>query len=648
MSFKDIKNNLKTSYNSARTGANLVDDFYVPVLSNANRYDRISCYFNSTSLALASRGISKFIGNNGHMRLICGCQLTPKDKDAIINADSLKDFINESFLSDYRSLEEGFKKDHVRLLGWMIANDYLEIKIAFNLKNPTRSIEDLVHTKTGLLYDDNEDIIFFNGSVNETASGWALNLEAIDVFNTWRYPELVQPHVDDFELSWEGKFPAMLVMDAPQASIQELIGDAPSDENELKELLKRFDKKPKDPRTPRDYQIEAVSNWILNDKKGILEMATGTGKTYTAKLCIENVLNEENALVVISCPYLHLIEQWKNELSSFDDCEFFEFHSDGDKDWKRTFSDLITTINLGVNLKKRPIILTIQDTFHTPEFTKNIFKCEIKKLLVVDEVHHVGSSTYSEGLKPPYDYYLGLSATPERYMDPKGTQRLLYYFKKIVYRFTLSQALILRDEEGNPFLTNYDYHPIKVNISEGEHKNKSTANNTEKKYQILEEIIDSLEKPIDHLIIFCSSSQLGRVLKILNEKGIKRKSRFTYRENRNMRKKLLKEFDEGTLKALVAIRCLNEGVDVPSTDKVIIMSSSPNPAENVQRRGRVLRRHKGKEKAYIYDMVVIPDDDSKLEHFKETELDRLLEFISSSDNKKENRELLIEWGLIDE
>ena len=102
------------------------------------------------------------------------------------------------------------------------------------------------------------------------------------------------------------------------------------------------------------------------------------------------------------------------------------------------------------------------------------------------------------------------------------------------------------------------------------------------------------------------------------------------------------------MKALVAIRCLNEGVDVPSTDKVIIMSSSPNPAENVQRRGRVLRRHKGKEKAYIYDMIVIPDEDSKLEHFKETELDRLVEFISSSDNKRENRKLLIEWGLINE
>lgn len=187
MSFKDIKNTIESSYYSARLHVDLVNDFYIPVLSNATSYDRISGYFTSTSLAIAARGISKFIEHKGHMRLICGCQLTPKDKDAIINAESLKDFVNETFLNDYRSLEDGFKKDHVKLLGWMIANNFLEIKIAFNLLNPTRSIDDLVHSKTGILYDENEDIIYFNGSVNETASGWGSNIETIDVLNSWRY-----------------------------------------------------------------------------------------------------------------------------------------------------------------------------------------------------------------------------------------------------------------------------------------------------------------------------------------------------------------------------------------------------------------------------------------------------------------------------
>ena len=165
---------------------------------------------------------------------------------------------------------------------------------------------------------------------------------------------------------------------------------------------------------------------------------------------------------------------------------------------------------------------------------------------------------------------------------------------------------------------------------------------------ILGEILDSMEKPIDHLIIFCSHKQIGRVLKILNEKKINPKSKFTYNENLKFRKKLLDGFDKGEYKALVAIRCLNEGVDVPSTDKVIIMSSSSNPAEYIQRRGRVLRRSPGKEKAYIYDLVVVSDNNnSKLNNFFDSELDRLIEFVTDSDNAdEEGLPKLKEWGLL--
>ena len=101
MSFKDIKDDLKTSYNSARTGANLVNDFYIPVLSNAIRYDRISCYFNSTSLAIASRGISNFIEHKGHMRLICGNYLTPDDIEQMITIIYDIQELLESYLYDY-------------------------------------------------------------------------------------------------------------------------------------------------------------------------------------------------------------------------------------------------------------------------------------------------------------------------------------------------------------------------------------------------------------------------------------------------------------------------------------------------------------------------------------------------------------------
>lgn len=648
MSFKDIKNNLKTSYNSARTGANLVDDFYVPVLSNANRYDRISCYFNSTSLALASRGISKFIENGGHMRLICGNHLTPKDYHIIDNADLLKDFVDKTFISEYQSLEEGFKKDHIRLLGWMIANDLLEIKIAFNCKDPTSTIDELVHTKTGLLYDENGEIIFFNGSLNETASGWGSNLESIDVVNNWRYDELVQPHIDDFEDSWNNHFPAMKVMDFPEASKQELIKDAPNDENELKRLLKKINKKSNN-KTPYKHQLDAISAWENNGKSGILEMATGTGKTYTAILILKKILNEEDVLAVIVCPYTHLIDQWKKELMALEDCEINIFHNDSVNKWKKRFYDLKTRINVGVKFKKHQIILTTNDTFYTSEFTNIVKECNKKFFLIVDEVHHVGSSDYRDGLLPKYDYKLGLSATPERYMDPIGTNFLYKYFGGVVYTFSLQMALTLRDDEGKHFLTKYNYYPKLISITKDESRNKSSANNSLKKYSILKNILNDLKKPVKHLIIFCSSiSQIKDVQEILDDYNIRPNFKFTNEEGNKLRSELLDDFDKGSLKALLAIKCLDEGVDVISADKVIIMSSSPNPSEYVQRRGRVLRKSPDKTHADIYDLIVIPPDDSNLEDFKNTELNRLIDFIVSSDNVDENKDLLKKWGLIDE
>ena len=234
-------------------------------------------------------------------------------------------------------------------------------------------------------------------------------------------------------------------------------------------------------------------------------------------------------------------------------------------------------------------------------------------------------------------------------MDYEGTQRIMTYFEREVFEFTIRDALHRRHgPKREPFLTPYCYYPIKVKLTGKETKNKSKANNAEDKYRILGEILDNMEEPIDHLIIFCSPQQRKRVLQILNEKNINPKAEFTYNEDLKLRKKLLDGFDNGEYKALVAMKCLNEGVDVPSTDKVIIMSSSSNPAEYIQRRGRVLRRHPGKEKAYIYDMVVVSDNnDSKLNNFFDSELDRLIEFVTDSDNADvEGIPKLKEWGLI--
>ena len=653
MSFEPIKDTLETAYNSARPGVNLLNDFYIPVLSNAVRYDRISCYFTSCSLAAAARGISKFIENNGKMRLICGWQLDPEDVNSIKKANEYKDLVDENFLKEYKTLEEGLRKDYVRLLGWMIANEFLEIKIGFNMKDPTRPIDHLVHTKTGLLYDDKGEIIFFNGSTNETCPGWDSNLESISVLSSWNYMDGITPHIKDFDDSWNNNYPNLYVIDIPEYTKLELINDAPKTEEEYKKLLKRLRpkviKRKKGLKEPYPYQSDAIKAWGNNGRRGIFEMATGTGKTITALNCLKGVLDNEDVLTVIACPYIHLIDQWRKDVELIDSCNILEVHSKAGMDYKKKFNNLMKKINKGVSFKKHQVILTSHDTFYRDYFLKRIQKCNKKMLLIVDEVHNAGGETIRLGLDEKYDYRLGLSATPRRYMDPEGTKFLEKYFNKVVFEFTIENALYLRDEEGKHFLTKYIYKPYKVNVSKDEEKKKSAAQNARSKYVILNDILDSLEKPVDHLVVFCSDrDQITEVENILKRKNIMPVHKFTHIENRDMRKELLEDFDKGDLKALLAIRCLNEGVDVPSTDKVIIMSSSPNPAEYVQRRGRVLRRYEGKDKAYIYDLIVIPEDDSKLTEFKETEVERLIEFINSSDNHSENIEKLKEWGLINE
>ena len=308
--------------------------------------------------------------------------------------------------------------------------------------------------------------------------------------------------------------------------------------------------------------------------------------------------------------------------------------------------------NRNIEFNQPQIILTSQQTFHEEKFTSKIKSINKEILLIVDEAHHVGAKKYGEALLPNYNYRLGLSATPERYMDYEGTEFLKDYFEGEIYSFTITDALTRRYEPKNePFLTPYVYHPIKVNLTDKESKKRSLANNAEDKYRILGEILDELKEKhkgdVDHLIIFCSKNQLSRVCDILEKKQVKPKHEFTYRQSLKERKALLRKFDLGTCKVLVAMRCLNEGVDVPSTDKVIIMSSSPNPAEYIQRRGRVLRRNPGKKQADIYDLIIIPDErNSNLNEFLEKENGRLIEFVSTACNSDECIETLTDWGLI--
>ena len=209
-----LKNlNLKYEYDSDKD--NLIEDFYVPVLSNSTEYYRMSGFFSSSSLAISANGIAEFIRNNGKMKLLCSANLSKEDFEIIeeIN-ENPEDFIEKSFIRDFNNLEDEFIRNHVEALGWMLANDLLEIKIAI-----PKDINGMFHSKVGILKDEDDNFISFSGSDNETASGWLYNIEEFKVFKSWDGSEekFAYSDLNKFNEYWEGNTLRTNVFDLPSA-----------------------------------------------------------------------------------------------------------------------------------------------------------------------------------------------------------------------------------------------------------------------------------------------------------------------------------------------------------------------------------------------------------------------------------------------
>lgn len=681
MTFQEIDDKIETFY--TKKGTNLIDDFYNIALSHSIRYDRISGFFRSSSLAAASKGIANFIENNGHMRLLCGAELTGDDRYYIENAEEVKDFISKNFIGEYENLEDELVKNYMKLLGWMIANSFLEIKIGIPVdkkKGNELYPNGMLHSKRGLLYDEDENCIMFIGSNNETLQGWTINVEDFTVDKSWKDDERIAKVEENFELLWNNDDDELLVFDIPNESYEYLIKRAPPNDYEAKQIIKKIkkiEKKSEDIRNLFPHQEEAIENWFKNNKQGIFEMATGTGKTFTALKALEKLYEEdEDILTVIACPFAPILNQWEKDIKKMNLGKVHTFYGTANQTWRKEFDQLNHQIYLDIKFNQPNIILTTHDTFSMDDFIEKIESCKNKKCLIVDEMHHVGAKGYNKGVSiPNYDFKLGLSATPSRHMDYEGTKSLIEQFGGVIFKFTILEALKrINPKTGKTFLTPYCYFPTPVELNEKEKKDykeitnqigntyhnkniknkedilnnlyrkrKKIINEAENKYGILREILRELDHK-KHLIIFChNQKQIDKVKKILHEERYYYKHQFTQHEPPEKREEILKDFDEGRCEAIVSIKVLDEGVDVPSADQVIIMSSTNNPAEYIQRRGRVLRRYEGKEKADIYDLCVIDDEIGAI---TEKEGNRMYEFSKIAKNKTHCINLLKKWGII--
>jgi len=691
MPFKNLK--LKHSYNSEKN--DILNEFYIPVLSEAIDYKRVAGYFSSSSFYLAARGISKFIANGGHMQLIINIQLSADDYEQIQKSiKTPEEIIENVILEDIQQIQDACIKDHVTVLGWMIANGYLEIKVGY-IKAPITA-HDILHQKVGILKDQNGDIITFSGSNNESASGWLLNSEKFKVFCGWESGtnEYIQQDAEDFLCLWNNTSSKTAVIPFPEAVRQNLITIAPKNQSELKAILKEIEKRQETTSpnkiTLREYQKNAIQEWFANNCKGLFEMATGTGKTYTAIGALKELLIKEKILVtVISCPFLHLIPQWEKSLIISGVNLPKIYASSKDPKWREKLQDKLLDIKL--KRLKQLVVFTTHDTISSDDFNAIIQETSAPLLIIGDEVHGMGSTNRLDGLLPAYKFRLGLSATPDRYFDDKGTQELIKYFNKTVATFDLHRAINEIDPStGQTYLSPYKYHPIFVdlNIDEFDKYVKLTneiarvyakkgktrqdevflefklreradiIKNAESKYSAFSKLLKELKgkSQIKHTLVYCSPQQIREVQEIIRDEKKIVQHKFTSDEDAikkyskyaglTEREYLLHNFDDGVYDVLVAIKCLDEGVDVPSTRTAILMCSTGNPKEYIQRRGRVLRRFPDKEKAVIYDFIIIPDlgSHNMLNEYEnkivQSQFQRIDEFVNDSLNSSEiSREL---------
>ena len=636
MNFNNLE--LKSDYSSLTD--DVYDEFFNKILKSTKLYYRMGGRFSSKNFALCAEGLQEFIQNDGTMKLILMPEFTEKDADSINkgvkNADEI---ISECWISEFTEIREKFVQDHTRALAWMIANGNLEIRIVVPINHngsvishTTLQESQIFSQAIGIFWDEDNNIISFSGDVNSDDE----LLGEYYRFRVYRSMDdsenkYLEKDFEEFDQYWEGRESygeiSWKTIPLPDAIKHNLIKIAPKSKSDIK--LTNI------PRL-RSYQKKAVRNWIENGNQGIFEMATGTGKTFTAIGCIDKIKkSNKNTLVVIACPFDNLERQWQKELKKWG---FDSSITSGNAKWHQSMGDKIASLKVDES-QNLSILITTYVTFSSDKFVKMIENSDVTTMLIADEVHNAGSPRNSRGLNNAYDYRLGLSATLERYFDPEGTRMLKEFFGDTVYALDLATAI------QKKFLVNYYYFPIYVDLTDEEYEKYATLTRTIarlwnsksreereqlemtllKRARIIRDATNKLKKfeewLSDHTdnakysLMYCSENQIPHVTRTLNKNGITNRE-FTAKNpsDPKQRTEILNKFCSGHYDAIVANRVLDEGADIPAAKNCIMLASTGNPKQFIQRRGRVLRKLHGtygdkskKMHANIYDILVIPD-----------------------------------------
>ena len=661
MSYRDLK--IEHSYIS-RGDNNIADSFLNPVLKCTKEYKRSVGFFSSGVLETITDGALSLARNGGSIKLIASPKLSEEDVEAInLGYEQKNQKLSDAFTRDFVREVEKLNDMRLQLLCDLIRKGVLDIKIAIT--------EDtgIYHDKLGVMKDFDDNILVFYGSSNSSYAGYRSNYEKIRVSKGWEpgFQEIVADEELEFDNLWNGLNPFVKVQDYTKTAEENLI-----------KIIKNRASAPKNTGIKlRDYQKEAIEAWVKNNYHGFYVMATGTGKTWTAIYSAKELVKTHPCMIVICAPYKHLVKQWSEDVqNAFPNARIILVSSEN-QGWDKQITNEI--IRCKYESSTQLIIISTITSFKMQKFDDVIQKYKGDRLLIVDEAHRFTSRP--EELHTTYKYMLGLSATPFSGTSAAKGNELMRFFGGQVFSLPIEDAL----ERG--FLVPYYYYPIYVHATDEEESkfNKYTKtilgcfrdgicinpdllvktlrnrlrviSMAEEKQTKIRTIISSVTET-DHFVVYCGDGKLyddstgeelrhiQSIKRILSEFDYKA-SQFTATENMAERMELVDSFNKGEISALVAIRCLDEGINIPSIKSALILSSNDDYREFVQRRGRILRTYKEKKSAKIYDVIVLPKSDMR--QWAIIELRRFHEYarlaLNWDDLQDQLDDMLTEYGL---
>lgn len=666
----------------------LAEEALIPGFKNSTKVDCMAGFFSSEVLASLAPGLATFVNESqDSFRLIVSPILRAEDQAAIEEGLKNSEDIVCEILDEIILTEDLLQQHTLRCLSWLLRYKRIEIKIAL-MKDA------LFHPKVWL-FENSADVVAVHGSSNVTYAGIKKNIEQIAVSKSWDDPNqryITEKLAFQFRQLWDDREENCLVISLPQAVRDKLLkkyhSDSPPTETELRALYARAENsaegsKPvelsgletpafsipeylKYTEGPFEHQGKAVNAWCDAGYRGVLEMATGSGKTITAMICAYRLYEEHRPLlIVVSAPYLPLVQQWCDEIKPFGLRPINLTLANGARGRAQELNRIKRRFRGGSSDVE--VIVITHNTLCDSAFHSEVKKFDCSTFLIADEAHNLGREGFVTNSPDFFNFRLGLSATPVRQYDEEGTEALFKFFGDVVFQFTLKEAI-------GRCLVEYDYfvHPVELTHDEMDDwydlTSKIKANawrnkdnkpddylaklfrdrralleTAENKIQALETLLQKEDiSALRHTLIYASDKgpeQLEQVNALLKSRGILF-HQLTHEETQNREKtaEIIRSFQDGLLRVLTAKRVLDEGVNIPQIQKAYILASTTVERQWVQRRGRLLRKCDAIGKTYseIHDFIAIPPEldtlDDEAKTLVRSELLRVQEFASLARN----------------